>query len=310
MRFGDELRARLRLPLICAPMFLVSNPQLVIEACRAGVMGSFPKANVRSREALEVWLRQICEELATHESQHPAGPLAVNLSVKSDDEDMAADLELCRRFGVELIISSAGDPTKLISRAHGNGLAVFHDVTSVRFAEKAIAAGADGLIAICAGGGGQSGTISPLIFVPQLRRMCDGVIVLAGGVASGMAIRAAEALGADLAYLGTPLIATRESSASEEYKRMLVESGAADIVYTDEVNGVPASWLAPSLARYRDRSQEQSREAHHAQRLRPWRDVWSAGQGVEFVGDIPPVSELIERLHKEYQGLPRCSTSE
>ncbi len=289
-------------------MFRVTNPALVREACRGGLIGGLPRQNARDLEGFEAWLAEIQSDLSGFADQNPTariGPIAVNLSRRSD-EDLAADLAVCRKYGVEIIISAMGDPTELIRRVHDVGGKVFHDVTTIRFAEKAIAAGADGLTCIGAGGGGHSGALSHLALIPRIRAMFDGTIVMAGGVSSGAVIRAAQILGADLAYLGTRFIATQEARADAEYKAMLVNEAAADLIYTPKVAGGAANWLKASLRRVGldpDNLPEPGPKGGHAhlpEGLRPWFNIWSAGQGIELISDIPSVAELIGRLRREY----------
>jgi nitronate monooxygenase len=314
MSLDPNLRARLVLPAVCAPMYRVSSPALVREACKGGLIGGLPRQNARDLETFAAWLGEIQGALEAHAAENPGariGPVAVNLSRLPDDE-VSEHLAVCRRHGVEIIISAMGDPTELIRRVHDWGGKVFHDVTTVRFAEKAIAAGADGLTCIGAGGGGHSGLISHLALVPRVREMFDGVIVMAGCVSTGAAIRAAEILGADLAYLGTRFIATEESNAAPEYKAMLVSEAARDLIFTPDVAGAPANWLKASLRRVgldpdnlpgpppgggRPRLPDGSR---------PWFNIWSAGQGIELISDVPPAAELIRRLRREY--VAACAT--
>jgi nitronate monooxygenase len=307
MSLDPNLRARLVLPAVCAPMYRVSSPALVREACKGGLIGGLPRQNARDLETFEAWLAEIQRALEAHAAQTPGariGPVAVNLSRLPDDE-VTAHLAVCRKYGVEIIISAMGDPTELIRRVHDWGGKVFHDVTTVRCAEKAIAAGADGLTCIGAGGGGHSGLISPLALVPRVRAMFDGTIVMAGCISTGAAIRAAEILGADLAYLGTRFIATEESNAAPEYKAMLVSEAARDLIFTPKVAGAPATWLKASLQRVGldpDNLPEPGPHgrAHLPEGARPWRDIWSAGQGVELISDVPSAAELIRRLRREY----------
>lgn len=308
MSLDEKIKACLTLPAICAPMYRISNPALVREACKGGLIGALPRQNVRDLETFEAWLAEIRQALDAHRAEHPGariGPVAVNMSRLPDDV-LQQHLAVCRRHGVEIIISAMGDPTELIRRVHDWGGKVFHDVTTIRFAEKAIAAGADGLTCIGAGGGGHSGTISHLALIPKVRQMFDGTIIFAGGVSNGAAIRAAEVLGADLAYLGTRFIATVEAKAPPEYKQMLVSESAADVIYTSKVAGGAANWLKASLRLVGldpDNLPEpgpNDGHAHLPEGLRPWFNIWSAGQGVELISDIPTVAELILRLRREY----------
>lgn len=309
MSLDPALRARLRLPAVCAPMFLVTGPDLVREACRAGLIGGLPRQNARTLEQFTQWLADIRAALDDDAGRDPGariGPVAVNLATRLPADVLAANLEVCRRYGVDIIISAAGNPAELIKRVHDWGGTVFHDVTSLRFAEKAIAAGTDGLTCIGAGGGGHSGTVSHLSLIPKVRAVFDGTIVLAGAVSSGAAIRAAEMLGADLAYLGTRFAATRESMAPPAYKDLLVSQTSAGLRYTGDVVGVPANWMAQSM---RDIGLDPDnlpapsgpmRHDHLPEGVRPWKNLWSAGQGIDLISDIPPVAELVRRLRQEY----------
>lgn len=308
MSLDTGLRSRLTLPAVCAPMFRVSSPALVREACKGGLVGALPRQNAKDFATFEAWLGQINEALKVHADENPGariGPIAVNLSRLPDDV-LVEHLAVCARNGVEIIISAMGDPTELIARVHDWGGMVYHDVTNIRFAEKAIAAKADGLTCIGSGGGGHSGLISHLAFVPRVRAMFDGTIIMAGCISTGAAIRAAEVLGADLAYLGTRFIATQESKAPEEYKAMLVSSAASDLIFTPQVAGGAANWLKPSLVRMGidpDNLPEIPPGAIRPELpegAKPWVTIWSAGQGVELIDDIPPAGELIRRLRREY----------
>jgi nitronate monooxygenase len=293
-------------------MFLVTGPRLVLEACKAGVIGALPRQNARSLEEFESWLSDISAGVARHAASHPqrpAAPVAVNLSTRMRPEDLTAHLEICARHGVELIISAAGDPTDLVQRVHDWGGKVFHDVTNIRFAEKAIRAGVDGVICIGAGGGGHSGVISHLALIPRVRAVFDGTIVMAGAVSTGAAVRAAEVLGADLAYLGTRFIATQESDAPEDYKRMLVSETSAGLAYTGKIAGVPANWLTGSMRAVGldpdclpEPTGAGMRHDHLPAHVKPWKNLWSAGQGIDLIDDIPSVAELVSRLRREYLG--------
>jgi nitronate monooxygenase len=296
---------RLRLPVICAPMYRVTTPALAIAARRAGIVAAVPRGNVASFDAFEHWLAQINPPDA--DRTQPAPPLAVNLSTRLAPDDMAQHLAACQRHGVECIISAKGDPTALIARAHDHGLAVFCDAVNLRFADKAIAAGADGVIAIGAGGGGHSGTINHLTLVAEVRRRFQGTVVMAGAVGHGAAIRAAEILGADMAYIGTRFIASEEAGAPPAYKQMLVEARAGDLLYTANINGVPANWLTPSLRSHGlppeqlpPRPADTRGFGHLPDGVVPWENLWSAGQGVEAIHDIRSVADLVDQLEREY----------
>lgn len=309
MTLDAGLRAQLTLPAFCAPMFLVSGPDLVREACKAGLVGGLPRQNARTFEQFEQWLTGIRADLAAHAADYPGariGPIAVNLATRMDADELTRHLDVCGRAGVQIIVSAAGNPTELIKRVHDWGGKVFHDVTSLVFAEKAIAAGADGLTCIGVGGGGHSGTISHLALIPKVRAMFDGTIVLAGAVSTGAAIRAAELLGADLAYLGTRFIATQESNARPEYKQLLLSQTSADLMFTPAVSGVAANWLTTSMRKVGldpDDLPEPGaamRHEHLPEGVRPWVNLWSAGQGIDLIEDVPTVAELVRRLRAEY----------
>jgi nitronate monooxygenase len=316
MTLPREIRERLTLPAIAAPMFLCSGAELAAESCLAGVIGSLTRNHCRDIEELEVQLQAVAERVARCRDSHPkrrVAPLAVNISTHFDSAEMRAHLSLCSRYGARIVISSVGDPTPMVPLVHEAGLLHFHDATSIRFAEKAIAAGVDGIVAIGAGGGGHSGNLSHLAFIPQVRAMFEGTIVLAGAVANGAAIRAAEILGADLAYLGTRFIATREASAPDEYKAMIVAGGVADLLYTDAVNGVPAMWLKASMRAVGLQPEQLPKPLkrgteHLPAGVKPWKNLWSAGQGIGLIRDIPAVAELVRRLQHEY--LSACATTD
>jgi nitronate monooxygenase len=309
MSFARSLRSSLTLPAICAPMFQVTGPAMVREACKAGVVGAIPRHNARSIEEFESWLTDIRRDLDAHAADNPLGligPIAANLSSGMSSDELRANLRICGQSGVEIIITAAGDPTETIKEVHDWGGKVIHDVTSMRFAEKAIAAGADGVACIGAGGGGHSGTLSHLAFIPKVRAIFTGVIVMAGAISTGAAIRAAEVLGADLAYLGTRFIATEEAAVPDEYKQLLVSEGAHDLQYTGAITGIPANWISESIRRVGLDPQalpeprgKRSRD-HLPTSVRPWANLWSAGQGIDLIDDIPSVAELVLRLRSEY----------
>lgn len=316
MTLDDALRDRLVLPAVCAPMFLVSGPELVAAACKAGLVGALPRQNARSLATFEDWLRDIRGELDAFAEANPherIGPVAVNLATRFDDDELTQHLDLCARYGVEIIISAQGNPAELTRRVHDWGGRVFHDVTSMRFAEKAISAGVDGLTCIGAGGGGHSGTISHLVLIPKIRSIFDGVVILAGAVGTGAAIRAAQILGADLAYMGTRFIATRESRAHDDYKAMLVSQRSDGLSYTGDIAGIPANWLNESMRAVGldpDDLPTPTRlgmsHDHLPEGVKPWVNLWSAGQGVDLIDDIPSVADLVARLRREY--VAACET--
>lgn len=302
MSLPPPLERRLQLPVVAAPMFLVSGPELVIAACRNGVLGSFPALNERTSEGFEAWLEQIESALAG--DPDPA-PYAVNLIVHRSNRRLEADLAICVRRRVPVVITSLGAVPDLVREVHAYGGLVFHDIVSRRHAEKAAAAGVDGLILVCGGAGGHAGTLNPFAFVAEVQKVFDGTILLAGAISTGRDILAARTMGADLAYMGTRFIATRESRASESYKRMIVEARADDIVYTPAVSGIPGSFLKPSLEAAgidpaSTRAPGDIAEELRGAGIRAWRDVWSAGQGVAAIDDIPTVRELVARMKGEY----------
>lgn len=308
MALAPEIRDRLTLPAFAAPMFLCSTADLAIACCQAGIVGSLTANHYRDLAELEANLKAVSEALARFADEHPGrtiGPLAVNISPNKDADDFRANLAACQRHGASIIVTSVGNPTQNAPIVRDMGLLHFHDVTNIRFAEKAAAAGVDGMIAIGAGGGGHAGTISHLAFIPKVRAMFSGTLVMAGAVTTGAAIRAAQVLGADLAYMGTRFIATRESGAPDAYKAMLVAAGVEDVIYTRGVNGMPASWLKASL---RDIGLDpdalfipEGRSTGHLPAGKtPWRDIWSGGQGVGLIDDLPGVADLVRRLQHEY----------
>jgi nitronate monooxygenase len=304
----SRLRDRLTLPAVAAPMFLCSGVPLAVAACKSGLVGSLTRNHCRDMEEMEAQLKSVADQLARfadENSERKIGPLAMNISPKFEVEEMRAHLDVCARYGVDILITSVGDPTINAPLIHDAGILHWHDATNIRFAEKAIMAGVDGIVAIGAGGGGHAGTISHLAFIPQVRTMFDGTVVLAGAVSNGAIIRASEILGADLAYIGTRFIATREASAPDEYKAMLVDGGTPDVIYTNAVNGLPASWLKASLVSIgldpANLPNPKGRTTEHLpEGIKPWRDVWSAGQGIGLINDLPTVAELVQRLQEEY----------
>jgi len=309
MSLPPQLRGRLRIPVFGAPMFLVSGPDLVIEQCKAGVIGSFPALNARPQEELDKWLTRIETELARHQHEHPGkkvAPFAVNLIVNKANQRLAADLEVVLSHKVPIVITSLSAPTGLVPRVHDYGGIVFHDVIKVRHAEKALEAGVDGLIAVCGGAGGHAGSLNPFALVNELRRIHQGPLALAGAITNGAGVLAAEAMGCDLAYLGTRFIATKESMAVERYKQMIVASNSGDIVYTPLFSGVHGSYLAGSIRNAGlDPDSLPVNEApglyrNREERPKTWKEIWGAGQGVGNIDDIPTVAELVDRLESEY----------
>ncbi len=301
------LEQRLRLPVVAAPMFLISNPELVLACCRNGVVGTFPALNQRESSGFKAWLEEIEAGLSLLEN--PA-PYAVNLIVHNSNPRLQADLQICIEHRVPIVITSLGAVKEVVDAVHSYGGLVFHDVTTRRHAEKAAQAGVDGLIAVAAGAGGHAGTWSPFSLVAEIRQFFDKTLLLAGCLNHGHEILVAQVLGADLAYLGTRFIATSESHAPQGYKDMLLGSRAADIVHTAAVSGVPASFMRQSLenAGFDLDALQGKGEINFGSKLKPisdeakaWKTVWSAGQGVGEIDDLPSVDQLIERLDKEYR---------
>jgi len=307
MSFTAELRSNLALPAICAPMMIVSGPELVLEACKAGVIGSLPWHNARTPEQFSEWLTRIADGLAAFRDADPTakvGPVVANVTLKRPLGELTAVVERCLSHSVRHFITALGNPGDMVKLVHDRGGTVLHDVTNLRFAEKAIAAGVDGLICIGGGGGGHSGTLNPFAFIPAVRAHFDGTIVFAGCVSDGAGIRAAEILGADLVYLGTRFIATREARAPDAWKNMLVNGTSSDLSYSPAITGVPANWLNASLERVgialADIQPYAADYGHLPPAIRPWRDIWSAGHGIDLIDDVPDVATLVRRLREEY----------
>src|SRR5438067_3167134 len=309
-----RFRDRLSLPLIAAPMFLISGVDLVVAACRNGVIGAFPTVNCRSPEQLDVWLGDIVGKLRRHgdQSGKPSAPVCPNLIVHRSNARLAQDMQVLLRHKPEIVITSVGSPAPVLASLHDAGALVFADVASIRHAERAVADGADGLVLLTAGAGGQTGWLNPFVFVRAVRAFFDGPIVLAGGISDGHALRAAEALGCDLAYMGTKFIATRESMADGRYKAMLVGSSADDVLLTTAFTGLQTNMLRPSIeAAGLDPDNLPARGAIDigkdidigARESRPkrWKDIWSAGHSVSGVTELLSVDELVARTLAEYQ---------
>jgi nitronate monooxygenase len=317
MNSPREIFRNLRAPVIGAPMFLVSGPELVIEQCKGGIIGAFPALNARPQEQLEVWLTQIETALAQHGRANPGAktaPYAVNLIVNPANKRLEQDFEVCVRHKVPIIITSLHAPTAIAKRVHDYGGIVFHDVVRVRHAEKALEAGVDGIILVCAGAGGHAGRINPFALTNEIRRMFEGPLILAGAITNGAGVLAAQAMGCDAAYLGTRFIATKESLAVDSYKQMLVDSNAEDIVYTPFFSGVHGSYLKPSIRNAGldpdnlpvesggDKLQYRSRD----DRPKTWKDIWGAGQGVGNIDSVTSTRELVERIVREYEAAKKA----
>lgn len=305
MALPELFRNRLSVPVVGAPMFLVSRPQLVIAQCKAGVPGSFPTLNARPIEQLEAWLTEIAGAL---KNDPDAAPFGANLIVHRTNTRLEQDTQLVIKHKVPFVITSVGDPSDIVKRIHGYGGIVFHDVTTLRHAQKAIQAGVDGLILVSAGAGGHAGTMSPFALVAEVRRIFAGTILLSGSLSNGAQLKAAQLMGADLGYMGTRFIATKEASADDQYKEMIVQSTMADIIYTPYFSGVPANYLKHSITmRGLDPANVAGvREGanlgidERPDEFKAWRDIWSAGHGVGTIDDIPSVGDLVARLKREY----------
>lgn len=304
MTMPNAFEGRLKVPAIASPMFLASGPDLVVATCRAGVIGTFPALNQRTTEGYGEWLSEIEDRLSGHAN---AAPYGVNLIVHKSNPRLAADLKVVADRKVPLVITSLGAVRDLVQEVHSYGGLVFHDVVSRRHAEKAAEAGVDGIIAVAAGAGGHGGPINPFALVSEIRQVFDGTIVLSGAINTGAQIAAARMMGADMAYLGTRFIATREAMVPDAYKEMIVASRAADILYTPNISGVPANFLRPSIsAAGLDPDDLPAHGKLDMQsEARAWSTVWSAGQGVGGISDRPPAAELCARLIAEYRAAMR-----
>ena len=305
------LSERLRLPVMASPLFIISNPELVIAQCKAGVVGSFPALNARPIEALDEWLTRIETELAEHDRLNPqrlSAPFAVNQIVHKSNDRIEHDIEVCVRHKVPIVITSLGARRELNDAVHSYGGIVLHDVIDDRFARKAIDKGADGLIAVAAGAGGHAGFQSPFALVQEIRRWFDGPLLLSGAIANGRAVLSAQAMGADMAYIGSAFIATREANAVEAYKQMITECSANDIVHTNLITGVHGNYLKPSLVRAgldpdNLPTSDPSRMDFSQNRQKPkaWKDIWGCGQGIGVLDQVLSAGELVDRLDAEYR---------
>jgi nitronate monooxygenase len=297
----------LRLPVIGAPLFIVSTPDLVIAQCKSGIVGSFPALNARPQPVLEEWLVRITNELGEHNAKHPeapAAPFAVNQIVHRSNPRLLDDLALCVKYRVPITICSLGAREDVYAAVHSYGGIALHDVINVAFAKKAIEKGADGLIAVAAGAGGHAGKLSPFALVQEIRAFFNGPLVLSGAIATGGAMLSAQAMGADLAYIGSAFIATEEANAVPAYKRMIVDSHADDIVYTDHFSGVLGNYLKPSVRAAGldpDKLPEEGTKMDFSRETKAWKDIWSAGQGIGAVTDILPVAAFVTRLEQQYR---------
>ncbi|MDI9335783.1 MAG: nitronate monooxygenase family protein [Gammaproteobacteria bacterium] len=304
-----QLTQKLALPVIGAPLFIISNPKLVIAQCKAGIVGSMPSLNARPLSQLDEWLAEITETLASYNQEHPerpAAPFAVNQIVHKSNERLEADMELCIKYKVPIYITSLGAKEEVFDLAHSYGAIVFHDVISNHFAKKAIAKGADGIVAVASGAGGHAGSKSPFALVQEIREWFDGPLALSGAIAHGGAVLAAQAMGADFAYIGSAFIATDEARASPEYKQAIVDANSDDIIYSSLFTGVLGNYLAQSIKNsgldpYNLPTGDPKTMNFSNGLKKAWKDIWGCGQGVGMVKKVVPVSELIERLKVEYE---------
>lgn len=312
MSLPDILKGPLRLPVVASPMFILSGPELVIAQCKAGVVGSFPALNARPADQLEVWLKRITEELDAWNQANPdrpAAPFAVNQIVHRSNTRLQHDLEMCVKYKVPIVITSLGARVDVNEAVHSYGGIVLHDIIHNRFAKKAIEKGADGLIAVAAGAGGHAGTQSPLALIQEVREWFDGPLLLSGAIASGDSILAAQAMGADLAYIGSAFIATDEANADAAYKQAVVDGGAEDIVYSSLFTGVPGNYLRRSIELSGldpdnlgegDPTKMDFGDKPDLGGAKAWKDIWGSGQGIGAVKETVPVAKVVERLQKEY----------
>lgn len=311
MSLPSILQNRLSVPVIGSPLFIISNPDLVIAQCKAGIVGSFPALNARPVEVLEEWLQRITGELDAYNQANPdkpAAPFAVNQIVHKSNDRLMQDVELCVKYKVPIIITSLGARVDVNEAIHSYGGIVIHDVINNRFAKKAIEKGADGLIAVATGAGGHAGTLSPIALIQEIREWFDGLLLLGGSIATGDAVLAAQAMGADLGYVGSAFIATVEANAAQAYKDTIVDSCADDIVYTNLFTGVHGNYLGPSIINAgldpKDLPQSDASAMNFASgggsKAKAWKDIWGCGQGIGAVKSVPHAAELVERLITEY----------
>jgi nitronate monooxygenase len=299
----------LRLPAIAAPLFIISTPKLVIAQCKAGIVGSMPALNARPAELLDDWLAEITETLAAHDRQHPespAAPFAINQIVHKSNTRLEHDMAMCAKYKVPVVITSLGARTEVNDAVHGWGGVVLHDVIDDRFARKAVEKGADGLVAVAAGAGGHAGTTSPFALIHEIRRWFRGPLALSGAIATGDALLAAQAAGADFGYIGSAFIATEEARADARYKQMIVESTSRDIVYSNLFTGVHGNYLRGSIsAAGLDPDalphSDASKMDFGSDRVKPWKDIWGCGQGIAAIDEVLPTAAFVARLQREYR---------
>ncbi|MEK1853675.1 MAG: nitronate monooxygenase family protein [Phyllobacterium sp.] len=310
MALPEILKSKLRIPVVGAPLFIVSHPPLVLAQCKAGVVGSFPALNARPEAQLDEWLAEITEELRNHDEKNPdrsAAPFAVNQIVHRSNKRLEHDLMMCVKYKVPIVISSLGAVPEVNEAIHSYGGIVLHDIINNRHANSAIRKGADGLIAVAAGAGGHAGPLSPFALVQEIREWFDGPLLLSGAIATGRAILGAQAMGADLAYIGSPFIATHEARAVDGYKKMIVESASSDIVYSNYFTGIHGNYLKPSIAKAgmdpdhlpeADPSKMDFEAATTG--AKAWKDIWGCGQGISAIKEILPAGDLVAGLEREY----------
>ena len=311
MSIPDAIRKRLRLPVIGSPLFIISNPDMVIAQCKAGIIGSFPALNARPGPVLEEWLKRITSELAEYDAKHPdrpSAPFAVNQIVHKSNDRLQHDIDMCVKYKAPVIITSLGAQESLNKAIHSYGGIVLHDVINQKFAHKAIEKGADGLILVAAGAGGHAGVQSPFAFVRETREWFDGPIALSGAIATGEAVLAAQAMGADFGYIGSAFIATKEANASDPHKQAIVDASAEDIVYTNLFTGVHGNYLRPSIVNagldpdnlpVSDPSKMNFGSGGNT-KAKAWKDIWGSGQGIGAVKSVVSVGEMVDRLEREY----------
>lgn len=306
----QKLLESLRLPVIGAPLFIVSTPKLVIEQCKSGIIGAFPALNARKEDELESWLKNISQELEAFKKNNPekkVAPYAVNQIVHQSNTRLKIDVEMCVKYKAPIVITSLRPPAEVVEAVHSYGGLVFHDVINMRHAKKAISQGVDGIIAVCAGAGGHAGTISPFALIKEIKEIFDGFVILSGSMSNGRDVLAAECIGADLAYMGTRFIATKEANAVDEYKDMIIDSDADDIVYSSLFTGIHGSYLKGSIVKSgidpenlelgdKNTMNFDSSES----KAKAWKDIWGAGQGVGSMKDIPNVSDLVDEIEHDY----------
>ena len=312
MPIPSHIKDNLSIPVIGSPLFIISGPELVIAQCKAGIIGSFPALNARPQHVLEEWIIRIKTELAEYKAENPdamVAPFAVNQICHGSNDRLAEDMATCVKHEVPIIITSLRPPAELVEAAHSYGGLVYHDVINVRHAKKAVEQGVDGLILVCAGAGGHAGALSPFALLREVKEWFDGTVILSGAIGDGHAVAASLALGADFAYMGTRFIATQEANADPEYKKMLEESAADDIVYSSLFTGVHGNYLKPSISNAgmdpdnlpsADKSSMNFGSGGNT-KSKAWKDIWGSGQGIGRIYDSPPVSELVDRIKTEYE---------